>query len=137
MFFRKAIELNKNLDLNEHFEIRRAYFGLGRILMSSGRTKEGEAILSKAGELQAQNLGKIRKKYAAIEAGSEDPVARSAVPYIPGTESEQSISVNGEATPPAATHQKHPASTAAELETEKYLRTVLGSSFNDLATAEA
>jgi tetratricopeptide (TPR) repeat protein len=141
MFFRKAIELTKNLDLNEHFEIRRAYFGLGRILMSSGRTKEGEAILSKARELQAQNLGKMRKKYAAIESGSEDPTARSAAPYIPGTQSGQRVSVNSEATATAATpakmHQNHPASTARELETEKYLRAVLGASFNDLATAEA
>ncbi len=39
-YFRKAIALAKNLDPREHFEVRKAYTGLGRLLMASGRAAD-------------------------------------------------------------------------------------------------
>jgi tetratricopeptide (TPR) repeat protein len=131
---RKAIKLSENLDPKEHFEIRKAYFGLGRILMATGRTKEAEAVLNKARELQAQNLGKIRKTNAAIEGRSETEVAESDAPFVPGSDSDHPLSVSKEN---AITKDNASSRSNPEKKTEKYLETVLGASLNDLATAEA
>lgn len=56
---RKAIALNKDPSTNS-FQIRRAYFLLGRLLTRMGRKSEGEKNLTKAEELQGQMLESAR-----------------------------------------------------------------------------
>ena len=56
---RKAIALNKDPSTNS-FQIRRAYFLLGRLLNRMGRRSEGERNLAKAQELQGQMLESAR-----------------------------------------------------------------------------
>lgn len=138
-YFRQAIERGKNLDPKEHFELRKAYIGLGRLLLASGKTKEGEALLGKAKNLQVQMLTENRRKFGATKEEGRD------APYIPEDDSNRQpyglfSSANAAATTMKSNAKPrraaHPKSDPQGKE-EAYLAEVLGASFNDLATAEA
>ena len=142
-YFRKAIALTKNLDPKEHLAIRRAYFALGRMLLSSGRKKEGGELLQKAQELQLEVRAESQKKPGAMNAEGGADVSGAVAPDIPETDDRNNFSatpgqglMGGEdsrlAPSPVAKSPQDPAG-----KTEKHLRTILGSAFNDLATAEA
>ena len=62
---RKAIALNKDPSTNS-FQIRRAYFLLGRLLNRMGRRAEGEKILAKAQELQGRLLESTREDISRL-----------------------------------------------------------------------
>lgn len=142
-YFRKAIALTKNRDPKEHLAIRRAYFALGRILISSGRTKEGKELLQKTRELQLEVSAESQQKPGNQKAKDEAGVSDAAAPDIPETESGDNFSASpghglvGREGSRLAPHSdsKSPQDPAGK--TEKQLRTILGSAFNDLATAEA
>ena len=142
-YFRKAIALTKNLDPKEHLAIRRAYFALGRILLSSGRKKEGEELLQKVQELQLEVRAESQKKIGTTKAEPGAGVSGAVVPEVPDTEERNNFSaapgqglIDGEDSrlaPRRATKSRQDPTG----KTEKHLRTILGSAFNDLATAEA
>jgi tetratricopeptide (TPR) repeat protein len=143
-YFRKAIDLASALDPNEHLEIRKAYVGLGRLLIASSRTKEGQAMLNKASELFAQVLAENQKKFAALKGPEEAEAAEAVAPYIPESDSDHGTSLlpwstRGTAGENASSRRRAVAHspTDPQGEAERHLETVLGSSFNDLATAEA
>jgi len=142
IYLRKAIALNGPDDTRSNYFIRKAYFALGRILSQSDRKEEAQTFLNKARELQQRvqadsvannspsgGMGgneaflapaslKSAEEGASIDAGSGDPTAElnaTALSQVNLTEAEK----------------------AAALAEEKRLRTVLGASFNDLATSEA
>ena len=140
-YFRRAIETSKDLDPKEHFELRKAYFGLGRLLIASGKAQQGEEMLRKAKELQVQMLAENRRKFA----GTKDEGAGMGrdAPYVPESgprvyESLFSTKISAKPGGPTAKSQgpAHPRSDPEGKE-EKYLAGVLGASFNDLATSEA
>jgi tetratricopeptide (TPR) repeat protein len=142
-YFRKAIALTKNLDSKEHLAIRRAYFALGRILLSSGRKKEGEELLQKVQELQLEVRAESQKKLGSTKAEPGAGVRGAVAPDIPETDDRNNfLATPGQglisgadsrvALRPVAKKPQDPAG-----KTEKHLRTILGSAFNDLATAEA
>jgi tetratricopeptide (TPR) repeat protein len=143
-YFRKAITLAESLGIDEHLEVRKAYIGLGRLLMASARTQEGERLLNKARELQAQVLAENQRMFAAMKGPGEEKVVGAVAPYIPDADFDQRPSFS----PPSSnrpTTREDSSSTrfatrsprSPEGKTEKHLEAVLGSSFNDLATAEA
>jgi len=140
--FRKAIALAAKYDSKEHPSIRKAYFVLGRILLSSGRKKEGEQMLQKVHELQQANLAEKRKGDVAESKGDAD-ATDGVEPYIPEPDARNSLSIGADygtshgASPEVAARiaLKPPQNTASVA--EKHFRSVLGSSLNDLATAEA
>lgn len=143
-YFRKAIEAGKNLDVREHFELRKAYIGLGRLLISSGKTKEGEEMLGKAKELQVQMLTENRKKLSATKEEGKGGMGVDA-PYIPEAESNRQPHISLSSAKPVIATEKpftkppggvHSPSDPQGKE-ESYLAEILGASFNDLATAEA
>ncbi len=142
-YFRKAIGLTKNRDLKEHLAIRKAYFALGRILVSSGRREEGEELLGKARELELEILSESQKKPGAMNAKGGADMSGMVASDIPESEDQNNFSpspgqgsIGGEysrlAPSPVTKSPQDPAR-----KTEKHLRTILGSAFNDLATAEA
>lgn len=143
-YFRKAITLAERLGINEHLEVRKAYIGLGRLLMASARTEEGERLLSEARELQAQVLAENQRKFGAIKGPSEEKVVGAVAPYVPDFDSDQRPSLSPPS-PNGSTTREISSSTRSAArpprspqgKTEKHLEAVLGSSFNDLATAEA
>jgi tetratricopeptide (TPR) repeat protein len=139
-YFRKAIALTKSRDPKEHLAIRRAYFALGRILISSGRTKEGEELLQKAQELQLEVRAESQQKQGKTKAKDEAGTSESAAPDTPETDDFPATPghglIGGEGSRQAPhSDSKSPQDPAGK--TEKQLRTILGSAFNDLATAEA
>jgi len=142
-YFRKAIALTKNTDPKEHLTIRRAYFALGRMLVSSGRRKDGEEFLQKAQELQLLVMAESQNKPGTMKAKDEDGMSGAAAPHIPETDdrndfsalSEQGLIGGEDSSLALRSGAKSPQGPAGE--TEKRLHTILGSAFNDLATAEA
>jgi tetratricopeptide (TPR) repeat protein len=143
-YYRKAIERGKNLDSTEHFELRKAYFGLGRLLIASGKAKEGKELLGKAKELQVQMLTEHRKKLTPTKEEEGEGIGADA-PYIPEADSNRHPYVPLSSAKAATATEKsyakprgavHPRSDPQGKE-EAYLAEVLGASFNDLATAEA
>lgn len=143
-YFRNAIERSKKLDPKEHFELRKAYFGLGRLLIASGKTKEGEESLAKAKELQVQMLAENRNKLTVTKEEEREGMGADA-PYIPEADSDRHPYGPLSSAKPSTAAEKsytkprtaaHPRSDPQGKE-EAYLAEVLGASFNDLATAEA
>ena len=134
-YFRKAIQLAAKYDPKEHPSIRKAYFVLGRILLSSGRKKEGEQMLQKVHELQQANLAGRREGDADAKGSVE--------PYLPESDARNSLSIDGDhgvangASLGVAARAVLKSSQGAASVAEKHFRSVLGSSLNDLATAEA
>ncbi|MBZ5527353.1 MAG: tetratricopeptide repeat protein [Acidobacteriia bacterium] len=127
--FRKAIALAaRSGGAEEHLAVRKAYFGLGRMMLAAGKRKEGEELLQKARELQLIEQAATQRKVAAMNARSGAGVGGAVVPCLPEAEEKNVFS----AAPPAARSLRKPAGDA-----EKNLREILGASFNDLATAEA
>ncbi|HET7106234.1 MAG TPA: tetratricopeptide repeat protein [Candidatus Acidoferrum sp.] len=143
-YFRKAIAASKNLDPKEHFEVRKAYFGLGRLLLASGQTKVGQELLGKAKQLQVQMLAENRKNLAATNDDATRGMGDDA-PYIPEAESDGqphiSLSSASVATATEKSYSKSRGTTHSRSDSqgkeEAYLSSVLGASYNDLATAEA
>ena len=141
-YFRKAIELARNLDPKEHLEIRKAYIGLGRLLLASGRTRQGEEFLNRAQELQAQVLIENQKKFAAMKRPGEEEIIGAVAPYVPESDSYHRPYLSPPSTKAKEDLSSGPsAATSSSLDPERkiarHLEAVLGSSFNDLATAEA
>lgn len=142
LYFRKAIALAANSDLNEHLEVRKAYYGLGRLLVASSRKREGLELLNKARELEAQVVAQGQKKLAAKRGQNKEEDSEVAAPYIPESDLDPRPSVALPSTKSPLTTAAAPigrrfAASAQEGRAEKRLEAVLGSSFNDLATAEA
>jgi tetratricopeptide (TPR) repeat protein len=142
-YFRKAITLTKNRDPKEHLAIRRAYFALGRLLVSSGRQKEGEKFLQHAKELELEIMAESQKKTGAVKTKEAAGMSGAVAQDIPDTDSkndllappDQGLTSGEESGVALRPVTKSPQDTAGK--TQKHLRTILGSAFNDLATAEA
>jgi len=140
---RKAIALARKDTANRHPSIRKAYFVLGRILVSSGRKKEGEQLLQKVRELQQESLAEAQKKIGTKQSKSGTDASAALVPDIPESDAQNSLSIatghtlTGEAGPRMSPHAvlKSPQDPATK--SEMHLRSLLGSALNDLATAEA
>jgi tetratricopeptide (TPR) repeat protein len=142
--FRKAIALTGTNESRSLYQIRRAYIDLGRILMASGRSAEGEKCLSKARELQnkvfevsQQQIGAHLLEGGAGAAAVVQPLSSeaetqavplSAAPADPFAQVDASTLAHSDLTD----DQKR----QAELQ-EKSLRTVLALGFSELATSEA
>jgi tetratricopeptide (TPR) repeat protein len=134
LLLRKAITLAGDQVSEAHYLIRRGYFVLGRILLSSGRNEEAETYLQKARQLQI----------LASEAKSRSTMGEDTVPPVPEKEQDVSLSEG----PPGASMAQADASVLARANLnekqkehaateEKNLRGILASGFNDLATSEA
>jgi tetratricopeptide (TPR) repeat protein len=138
LLLRKAIKLTGADESRNNYQVRRAYFTLGRILIREGKRDEGTALIKKSREMETTLLADARQQQAlsSREIGGETPTpdqpvpARTAIkpverPEAPLSEAEFS-KLN--LTPLQKTQLK-----AAE----KQFRSILGSAYNDLGTSEA
>jgi len=131
-YLRKAISLReRNANPEEHLSVRKAYIALGRILLNTGRENEGNRLLRKAREMQMEDLAGRQEKVAMIKSNEGIGVSGAVGPDIPEADSHAPLSFA------PAFNQKQHASNALAEKAEVQLRALLGSSFNDLATAEA
>jgi tetratricopeptide (TPR) repeat protein len=66
---RRAIELTPDVS-EQSYQIKRAHFLLGRVLIKGGRREEGERELARARELQGQSLESSRQELGEILGGA-------------------------------------------------------------------
>src|SRR5260370_18867872 len=96
MLFRKAIALREKSEApSANLSVQRAYYSLGRMLLSSGKKREGEELLKKSQELQVADLAQQQKRLAAMNAGSAAVTGKDGVvaSYIPEEDNGNSPSV--------------------------------------------
>jgi tetratricopeptide (TPR) repeat protein len=142
--FRKAVELTGSDESRSNFQIRRAYVDLGRILANSGRAEESEVYMAKARDLQNKVLQQSQQNVAAMALAGGAGSSAAIVPLNPQSETEAAPLLPENADPFARVDASVMARanltadqrTAADSQ-ENRLRSVLGLSFNDLATSEA
>ncbi|HKC01606.1 MAG TPA: tetratricopeptide repeat protein [Terriglobales bacterium] len=140
---RKAIAIAEREGVSGHQDIRKAYTTLGRILITSGRGPEAQPYLRKARELE-QTIISDDVQGSGVGAGDGSGVTSTTVPNFPQNEPQVSLpptdgpDVSAPLNPNILSRAK--LTTHGEREAkarERYLRSILGASFNDLATAEA
>lgn len=138
---RKAISLTGTDEARNDYQVRRAYFTLGRILIRQGKKDEGERDVERSREMETHLVVKARQQQAL---DTRDAGAGSALPSSLPAVSAKAVALE----PVADTSAPVDPSTvaAAQLDaslrtrlssTEQQLRLVLGSAFNDLGTSFA
>ncbi len=144
-YLRKAVVLTGSDEARSNYQIRRAYVDLGRILANSGRTEESETFLTKARDLQNKTMELTQQDVASQMKDSGATGVAAVVDVHPaGTDIPAAPSSPADADPFAridATVSARSSLTKTQLaiaeSQEDRLRSVLGLSFNDLATSEA
>jgi tetratricopeptide (TPR) repeat protein len=142
--FRKAVEMTGSDEARSNYQIRRAYIDLGRILATSGQTEESEQFMAKARDLQNKILQQSQQHIAEIALAGGVGSAAAIVPLNPKSETEAAPVLPTDSDPFARvdastmvrSHLNETQRAAADSQ-ETHLRSVLGLSFNDLATSEA
>jgi tetratricopeptide (TPR) repeat protein len=142
-YLRKAVVLTGTDESRSNYQIRRAYVDLGRILANSGRTEESEVYLTKARELQKKTMEFTQQQIAEKMAeGGGGMAATVPIRIDKDLEAAALLPVNSD---PFA-HVDASVLSRTSLTTEQRaaldaqearLRSILGLSFNGLATAEA
>ena len=139
---RRAIALAEREGVSGHQDIRKAYTTIARILITSGRASEAQPYLRKARELERAIISDDQLGSGMdLEGGSG--VTSTSVPSLPQNEPRVPFSSGGGPDVSALNsnilaHAKLTAEGKRQAKAqEKYLRSILGASFNDLATAEA
>jgi len=141
--FRKAIALAERSGVDAHNDIRKAYTSLGRILIASGRAAEGEQYFEKARAIQQHMIAANQEGSVSDSGGSG--VSSADVPSLPqneppitlggtGKDKDAATTLGSNAQSPAKLTPRQEKQAAAQ---EEFLRYVLASAFNDLATIEA
>jgi tetratricopeptide (TPR) repeat protein len=140
--FRKAIALNERSGVDAHNDIRKAYTSLGRILIASGRSAEGEQYFEKARAIQ-QNIIAENQEESGMDTSSGSGVSSADVSSLQENGPPVSLEGTGKdaATPLGNNALSHAKLTQAQKRQaaaqEEFLRSVVGGAFADLATVEA
>ena len=140
----KTVELTGSDQARANYQVRRAYIALGRILVSEGNKPEAEVYLQKAKDLSAKSLALSSSAIASemAEGGLDAAPAVISSTSLPAAEIPQEkagpVSATAELDA-TALENRHlsPAQLKAIESSEKELRIVLSTSFNDWGTAEA
>lgn len=139
---RKAIQITGTNESRSDYDIRRGYIALGRIALAAGRKQEAEADFAKSRQLLEVALKASQQNISSILASQGGTAGMGAVVPLLEKRQEQQGVTDGFAG--ATTDQvdlskinlgEHEKQQAEQ--EEKYLRHLLGSSFNDLGTSEA
>ncbi len=132
---RKAIDLTGKDESRNNYQVRRAYFALGRILVNDGQRQEGAKLLAKYSAAEqaavAESGAGIRGR---VVAGEQTPAtAGMSVSALPPLKKDEAAAAS-----PATDPVKLPPEQERTLAVrEAALRHVLATSGNDLGTAEA
>ncbi len=129
---RKAIELTGSDESRNQYQVRRAYFTLGRLLLARGQREEGQKLLAAYKRTSSLDAAAAGKDVADREGSGAAALKPS------GSLSELSGSPATQEAAKAVSQQPEAAQISPELKSaEAQLRTLLSSGFNDLGTAEA
>jgi len=129
---RKAIALTGDDKARNNYQIRRAYYVLGRICIQSGRKDEGVGYTKIFSEMQDKTMADSRANTPASKTQGAMGSGMAAEPSVPTSAMIDPSAQPGETAPQLTAQEK------AELKsTEQRLSVLLGNSFNDLGTSEA
>ncbi len=134
---RKAIELTGKDEARNNYQIRRAYFTLGRILITKGERAEGTRYVERSKEIETKLLvtGRQQQALANSEAAVGAVPAENSKPAAPlPVVANPAAPLDAETLAAAKLTQDQTSRFAAA---EKELRAVLGNAYNDLGTSEA
>src|SRR6267143_1439308 len=143
-YLRKCIALTGKDESRGNYQVRRAYVTLGRILTTSGRADEAAPYLERAREFQKQSLAEAQQAVAG-KASEEGSVSPAAVVALLNRQEDQPLPMPAQPVDPAlpldsavlARSGLSEETKKAADDEENQLRSILGTSFNDLATSEA
>jgi tetratricopeptide (TPR) repeat protein len=129
---RKAIELTGDDQARNNYQIRRAYYVLGRLDYQSGRKEEASAYTKIFSDMQEKTMADSRANTPASKVQGSTRSGMSAEPSVPTTAVINPSAQPGDEAPKLSVQEK------AELKsTEQKLTVVLGNALNDLGTSEA
>jgi tetratricopeptide (TPR) repeat protein len=142
VLIRKAIQITGNDESRSDYDIRRGYIALGRIALAGGRKEEAEANFAKSRQLLDTALKASQQNVSSILASQGGVAGMGAVVPLMEKKQEQQenldISFGTSAAGIDLSKVKLSDKEKEEADQEeKYLREVLGSSFNDLGSSEA
>ena len=138
-YLRKAIELTGADEARNNYQVRRAYFTLGRILIRTGKRDEGTRLIQKSREMEAKLVVDARQQaLSPREIASDSPALATDQTILVSNES---MSPSNPAAPIdeqsfnklALTSEQKVQAKASEVR----LRSILSSAYNDLGTSEA
>ena len=134
--FRKAIALTGNDEARNHYQVRRAYFALGRLLIAQDAKVEGEKYLADYKRTAALDAALASRTVDEKQGAAMHP---SAAPGPPPGDALRVLASVGAAIPisPAIPAQEQAMGISHLHSAEAQLRLMLGNGFNDLGTAEA
>lgn len=123
-YLQKAIDLTGNDEARNNYQVRRAYFSLGRLLVAEGDRERGEALLAKYKHAEQAAVAESGKVITQTEKGTM-------------ADTELSSLAAAAPPPPEADAPAKGAEHQAEVAAETKLTALLASTLNDLGTAEA
>jgi len=140
---RKSILLTGSDESRSHYQIRKAYIAMGRLLLQTGRKEEGEVFLQKARRVQQLGMNESQQVIAEVFAADRSGMG-AVMPYL-SKDSEPKAMSDFFSTDPTgeldASAMQRAKLTDQEMKMavaqEKQLRSILGSGYNDLGTSEA
>lgn len=138
VLLRKAIKLTGVDEPRNNYQVRRAYFTLGRILIRFGKRDEGAALIKKSRDMETKLLVDARQQQAL--SSRESSVGAPSADVAPPAQG-HSVAA-GDPTTPLSEEQYNrlnltPQQKAQAKAIERQLRSILGSAYNDLGTSEA
>jgi tetratricopeptide (TPR) repeat protein len=139
VFLRKAIQLTGQDEARNNYQIRRAYFTLGRILIRSGNKDEGTKLIQKSREMETKLVVDARQEIlSAREIAAETGAPGGDQPTVSNVP--LPVVTNPAAPLESVTHDLStlsPAEKKQAADAEVQLRKILGDSFNDIGAAKA
>lgn len=146
-YLHKAIDTTGADEERNNYQIRRAYFVLGRIAIAEGAHEEGEKLLARVKDFQQKTLANSADTINTTmhqEGLGTGPGVVPALPQSPVPEAVADIPGAPNSvvdTEESATSVARPLMSDSEMaqlkSREKQLRQIIASSFNDLGTARA
>ncbi len=128
---RKAIELTGDDKARNNYQIRRAYYVLGRICIQTGRKDEGVAYTKVFSEMQDKTMADSRANTPASKTQGTMGSGMAGEPSVPTTAVINPDAQLGD-TPQLTPQEKAEVKTA-----EQRVSLILGNAYNDLGTSEA
>ena len=129
---RKAIQLTGDDTARNNYQIRRAYYVLGRICYQTERKEEASKYTKIFSEMQAKTEEISRANSPVSKTMGTMGSGMAAMPSVPTSAVIDPAAQPGESTPQLTAQQKADVATA-----EQRLSVLLGDAYNDLGTSQA
>ena len=132
-YLERSIHLTGADEARNNYQVRRAYFALGRLLIAEGKREEGSEMLTRYRRVEQAAVAQVGSAIAQASGGSD----QSHLAVELSSSSAADTAKPAQVTVRTATPQLSPEQQERLRASEAELRRLLASSYNDLGTAEA